>query len=41
VVIDKGVSGLNNEIMEDWVDEFLKQENLNPKEDILCFDNDI
>jgi hypothetical protein len=39
VLVDKGISGLNNQLMEDWVDDFLSQPQLNAKKDILCYDN--
>jgi hypothetical protein len=39
VVADKGVSGLNNQIMDDWVTDFLSQPQVNTKKDILAFDN--
>ena len=39
IVVDKGISGLNNEIMADWVTNFLAQPQLNAKRDILCYNN--
>jgi hypothetical protein len=37
VVVDKGISGLNNELMDDWVTWFLDQPAVK-EDDILCFD---
>ena len=37
--MDKGVSGLNNKIMGEWVIYFVGQPQVNLKDDILCFDN--
>jgi hypothetical protein len=39
VVIDKGISGLNNEIMDKWVTKFLTEPQVNLKDDILALDN--
>jgi hypothetical protein len=39
VLVDKGVSGLNNQIMNEWVTCFLNQPIVKPKLDILAFDN--
>jgi hypothetical protein len=39
IVTDKGISGLNNKLMDEWVTYFLAQPQVNADEDVLCFDN--
>jgi hypothetical protein len=38
IVVEKGISGLTNESMEKWVEDFIAQKQVNLKKDILCFD---
>jgi hypothetical protein len=38
IIVDKGISGLTNEIMHNWINDFLAQPLIHPREDILLFD---
>lgn len=38
IIVDTGISGMNNSIMLEWCKWFVEQEKIDLKNDILCFD---